>query len=217
MILEHRTPPKPLSIKNLSAFRGGHMLWHGLSFEVLSGSAHVITGPNGIGKTSLLRILAGFLRPHVGTVQYGATLIRAPEDWAVTPPLLHWCDATSGLTRDLTLGENIDLLRRLAHVSTSIPELAALVDVENFLKRPFHTLSSGQQQRVRLLRLKIDKRPLWILDEPLAHLDATGVKMFETHMQEHLAHGGQVVMTTHRPLAFTEGVHTLSLEPYRCA
>jgi heme exporter protein A len=185
-----------LSGCDLACVRGGREVFDGLSFAVESGQALVVTGRNGAGKTTLLRLIAGLLEPTAGRIDLAG---GAPDTGL--PEQAHYLGHRDALKPALTVLENLRfwyafLGGRDAAVASAL-ETVGLGGLENL---PAGYLSAGQRRRLSLARLIAAPRPVWLLDEPTAALDAAGQQRLGGLMQTHLAGGGIVVAATHGPL-----------------
>ncbi len=187
--------PLTLSIEKLTAIRGGRMLFRDLSFRVEARQALCIEGANGVGKTSLLRILAGFLAPATGTVRFG-DLEEAEERGKFVGWLGHQ-DATKA---QMTVRETLSFFAQLCRGEGDIDEAVEAVGLSRLVDLPGQYLSAGQKKRVALARLKLCGRPLWLMDEPLASLDVEGKKIAADLIATHCAGGGIAIVATHEPL-----------------
>jgi heme exporter protein A len=190
-----------LEAQNLSARRGFADLFTGITFRVDPGEALVVTGANGTGKTTLLRMLAGLSLPASGAIRWKGGAV-APFD-----PEFRGAVAYAGhlpaLKDDLTAEENLASLLELDGASVTDKGLReALDDVALGRKRalPARVLSQGQRRRIGLARLTMLPRPLWILDEPTTALDGAGTEFLTRILARHLANQGVVVAATHAPL-----------------
>lgn len=202
-----------LEAHELAARRGHARLFEGLSFRVEAGHALVVTGANGTGKTTLLRMLAGLSAPAAGEIRWNGAVV-APFD-----PLVRAAIAFAGhapaLKDELSAEENLTALVALA--GESLPRAtihAALAEVALGAKRslPARVLSQGQRRRIGLARLALLNRPLWILDEPVTALDAAGIAMLAAMVARHVERGGTAVAATHAPLGLPEThVRSISL------
>lgn len=189
-----------LEVVALACERDWRMLFEGLDFSLASGDMLQVVGPNGSGKTSLLRLLAGLMRPTSGEVRIqGDGLERQRNELARH---LLWIGHAAGIKGLLTAEENLAWLCALHRPATreEIWQALAAVGLNGFEGVPCHTLSAGQQRRVALARLHLKPVPLWILDEPFTALDKHGVAQLEKLLREHCEQGGMVVLTTHHHL-----------------
>lgn len=191
-----------LKVTDLSIARGGVVVLSGLSFDVAAGRALVLRGPNGIGKTTLLRTVAG-LQPQV------SGRISMTEDSAA------YAGHADGLKPPLTVRENLEFWAAVFGTDTVGAAIAAL-DLGGLESRLAANLSAGQKRRLGLARLLVSGRPLWLLDEPTVSLDAASVALFVSAVRAHLATGGAAVLATHVDFGLAEA-ETLDLAPFRAA
>ena len=193
-----------LDARELSCIRGGRVLFENCSFEVGEGEALLIRGKNGSGKTSLLRILCGLALAESGTVRWNGQDILADRFEYLSN--MKYLGHLPGVKRELTVRENLTLLTALEtdDEKVNVVDLAARVGLKQRLSVPCARLSAGQQRRLALAGLLITTKKLWILDEPLTALDVHFVEFIENRIQEHLDHGGIVVLTTHREIELGE-------------
>ena len=190
-----------LEAQKLAARRGLAKLFAGLSFRVGAGEALVVTGANGTGKTTLLRMLAGLTAPTAGEIRWNGQP-AAPFD-----PVLRAALAFTGhlpaLKDELTAEENLASLVALEGEAVTADVLRDALDNVALSRQrtlPARVLSQGQRRRVGLARLSLLPRPLWILDEPVTALDAAGAELLARIVAGHLAKGGIAVAATHAPL-----------------
>nr|WP_100549428.1 MULTISPECIES: cytochrome c biogenesis heme-transporting ATPase CcmA [unclassified Pseudomonas] len=203
------TPPVPLlEAVALSCERDWRMLFEQLHFALQPGDMLQISGPNGSGKTSLLRLIAGLRQPTSGDILLqGQALAEQRSELARN---LLWIGHAAGIKGLLTAEENLAWLCALHRPANreAIWQALEAVGLRGFEDVPCHTLSAGQQRRVALARLYLaDTPPLWVLDEPFTALDKSGVAQLEAHLADHCERGGVVVLTTHHSLQCTPATY----------
>ena len=193
-----------LEAVNLECVRGQRRLFHGLSFALAGGAILWVLGPNGSGKTSLLRLLCGLLRPEAGAVRWKGEDVRASREGFHADLLYLGHDPA--VKDDLSGLENLALGLAQAGIGVSPREAAEALREFGLAARqklPARALSQGQRRRVALARLAVGAaRPLWILDEPFTALDAQAIALVQSHMGRHLTRGGSVVFTSHQEVGF---------------
>lgn len=185
-----------LSGHGLRCVRGGREVFAGLEFAAASGQAVAVTGRNGSGKTSLLRLIAGLLVPAAGTIALdgGDAELTVPEQ-------CHYLGHRDALKPALSAAENLVFWADfLGGERSDAAESLAKVGLDHATHLPAGFLSAGQRRRLSLARLLTVRRPVWLLDEPTNALDVAGQDMFGSLMREHLAAGGLIVAATHAPL-----------------
>jgi heme exporter protein A len=191
-----------LEADNLECVRGERRLFSGLGFKLEGGELLYLQGRNGAGKTSLLRMLIGLLHPEAGEIRWQGRPIQKQRD--EFHGALCYLGHLNAIKEELTPLENLLLAARLAgdvlaeDDAIDALERVGLAGREDLACR---YLSQGQKRRVALARLVVDRRPLWILDEPFVALDVTAVDWLAGIISGHLQRGGMAVMTTHQPVA----------------
>ena len=183
-------------VERLAIRRGERLLFSELDLTVSAGEAVALTGRNGAGKTSLLRAIAGLLRPEAGKVRFEGA--EADEARAAC---LHLIGHSDGLKPGRTAWEELRFQALwTGGTEASAREAAEAFDLERLLDLEVRRLSAGQRRRVALARLAASPRPFWLLDEPMAPLDAAHRASFGAFMTRHLAGGGLIVAAVHDPL-----------------
>ena len=189
-----------LSVEDLALQRGERVLFRHLGLRVAAGEAVALTGSNGAGKTSLLRAVAGFIRPIEGRIAFEGAAGALPADDARRAGC-HLVGHQDGLKPGRRARDEL-LFQARWHGGTAPGALAAAerLGLTRLLGLEIRVLSAGQRRRLALARLIASPRPLWLLDEPLAPLDAASRTLFGILMAEHLARGGLIVAAVHDPL-----------------
>lgn len=200
-----------LVAEGLSARRGEDLIFQDISFEIASGEALVVKGANGSGKSTLLRVLAGLLPAEKGS----AKLLAAAQPVERLSEAAHYLGHRNAMKRELTVEENLAFWKAFlgdfaGGMGVSIDEAAESVGLGGIVHLPFGYLSAGQQRRMAMAKLLVAWRPVWILDEPTAALDAAAEEMFAGLVTAHLARGGIAIAATHQPLGL-EGVKELRM------
>ena len=188
-----------LSLQQVSCARGGLTLLEGLSFTVEPGQALVLRGPNGIGKTTLLRTVAGLQPPVAGTI--------APGDDQIA-----YAGHKDSVKATLTVEENLAFWANV-YGSTRLADAFEMFDLSSLRGRMGGQLSAGQTRRLGLARLVLSARPIWVLDEPTVSLDGFARKQLMANLRAHLSQGGAALLTSHVDLGLD--ADELDLTPYK--
>lgn len=200
-----------LAAEDLGCRRGGREVFAGLRFTLASGQALAVTGRNGAGKSSLLRMIAGLLRIEAGTLALsGGNRERSIGEQA------HYLGHQDALKPSLSVIENLEFWSAwLGSAELGGGESRAALDavgLETLSRLPAAYLSAGQKRRLSLARLVAIKRQIWLLDEPTSALDATAQTALLLLMREHLDRGGMIIAATHAAIAI-EGIRELRIGP----
>ena len=180
----------------LTVSRGERVLFRDLSFGIAPGEAVALTGANGAGKTTLLRTLAGFIRPDAGTVAFADI-----EPAEARASHIHWLGHMDGLKTGRRAREELEFQARWSGANDEgIAAAIAGLALEPLLDLEVRKLSAGQRRRLAFARLIAAPRPLWLLDEPFAPLDARWRAALGLMMQAHLDRGGAILAAVHDPL-----------------
>jgi heme exporter protein A len=187
-----------LTAEKLVCVRGDKRLFEGLSFRVTAGQALAVEGANGAGKTSLLRLIAGFLSPAAGRIIV-KTAEGESDDGEERGRLIGWLGHLDGLKPQLTVLEQLSFFAHL-YGKAADATLLEQVGLARQADLPCRYLSAGQRRRLALARLLVSARPLWLLDEPFAALDRSGQALVAQLMARHCGQGGIIIAATHDPL-----------------
>lgn len=186
------TQPR-IAVTDLSARRGGRLIFRGLSFGVSDGEAMMVVGPNGSGKSTLLRLLTGLSHPESGSIE------RNPAEQGA----LRYAGHRDGLKGGLTVAENLTFWGSVYgatknDVNSALDRMA----LHTVAEMPVNVLSAGWRRRAGLARLLLGEAPLWILDEPYTALDADNVARIDGILSDHVGTGGVVILATHQSPRF---------------
>ena len=206
-----------LRVSNLSCSRGHKPLFSDVSFELQAGQALHLEGDNGVGKTSLLRIVCGLSPADAGEVCWHDQAIQ--KNAAAFRSSLFYLGHGLSLKEELSALEN--LMSDAAVSGRTLSEQQALVALERMGLRgrehlPLRVMSQGQKRRTALARLLASQAPLWVLDEPFVALDTKAIDGLRGLMAEHVAQGGMVLFTSHQPVVLTsDSATSVAMQTYR--
>lgn len=192
---------------NLACSRGGREVFAGLSFSLSGGQALLVTGRNGAGKSSLLRMIAGLLRMSAGRLE-----LSGAADDATLAEQAHYLGHQDAVKPSLSVGENLQFWSDFLGTPRAISPALDAVDLGPLADLPAAYLSAGQRRRLSIARLVAVPRPIWLLDEPTSALDAPSQKRLADLMRDHLAGGGMIVAAAHGPIGL-ERARELKLGP----
>ncbi len=206
--------PPLLAVRGLSFSHNEEPLFGPLDFSVEAGEALLVRGDNGVGKTTLLRILAGLLRADGGELEVEG----APADRERRARGIAYLGHLPAFKADLTALENLEFLCALhgRRPNRKLDEAMTMVGLAGYEDSLSRTLSAGQKKRLSLARMWLSPAPLWLLDEPYANLDLGGIDLVNRLISAHLADGGAALVTTHGAYA-APPVRTRELRMTRAA
>jgi heme exporter protein A len=191
-----------LEADNLKCVRNEQIIFEEISFRLNAGGVLRIKGPNGSGKTSLLRILCGFILPETGEVRWNGSVIT--DDLYNYTNDINYVGHSNGLKSELTALENLNVALQLtfAQQDTSITKILSRMCMSDFFDIPVRKLSSGQCRRVALSRLLLSRACIWLLDEPFTTLDDEGRQLIRELIAHHAETGGITIIVSHEPVLF---------------
>ena len=186
-----------LSIKNLACKRGSRIIFDEISFEVKSGQTFLIKGSNGSGKTSLMRTLAGYIKPHEGEIFVDGQIIDT-----VDSRYFQFTGEKNALKNNLSVKNNIVLWSLLFNTSIDINDLLKKFSLTKCINQDVATLSDGQKKRLSLSKLFFNQKPVWLLDEPYVFLDEQNTIDLNNKISRFNLEGGIVIVTSNIDIDF---------------
>lgn len=204
-----------LSITDLACLRGDRLVFEALSTQLNPGDGLLLTGRNGSGKSSFLRMVSGLLEPFDGTILING---RNPyADWRATAPSVVFVGHEDPVKGALTVQENLSFWASLSEdaplAKSQLSDIMRTLHLRHLANAPGTALSSGQRRRVSLARLMLSQADLWLMDEPTTGLDTDSVAQIEEVVADHRAKGGIVLLSTHVAFSLPNG-RTLDMGDY---
>ena len=199
-----------LIIKNLECFREERLIFQRLSCEIESSQTMLIRGKNGSGKTSLLRLVAGYLKKYNGKVFFNDNDLQQNSELLTD---FRFIGQKNSLKDNLTVRQNIEMWQLIYHTKKNINDILDFLDIKMLLNKDISTLSDGQKKRVSLSRLLISKAKVWLLDEPLVYLDLNRVKLLEDIILQHNNLGGITLYTSNTNIDLKYD-HLINMDDY---
>jgi len=201
-----------LQTSHLECVRGNRTIFRDVSFAVSPGDCFRVTGPNGSGKTSLLRMLCGLMAPASGTIRWHGTSIEAlGEDYLSE---ISYLGHRPGIKDELTALENLRVSCGMRGIELSYRDAVIAMERMGLGRRmnvPGRFLSEGEKRRAAIARLIVGRSTLWLLDEVMTSLDRSAVELIEVLIEDHLADGGMAIVATHQELKLSGTFHRIEL------
>ncbi|PIA51531.1 hypothetical protein AQUCO_01100411v1 [Aquilegia coerulea] len=202
-----RKPPLPrILLNNVSCMRNAQTILRNINVSVHDGSALVLTGANGAGKSTFLRMLAGFSRPSAGEILWNGHDITDSGVFQQYKLQLNWLSLKDAIKDKITVLDNVQWFELLEGKSGKAKEAIELMGLGRLMNEKARMLSMGQRKRLQLARVLAIDRPIWLLDEPSVALDSEGVKLLEYIISEHRKNGGIVFVATHLPIEIEDAM-----------
>lgn len=199
-----------LIIKNLECFREERTIFQRLSCEIESNQTMLVRGKNGSGKTSFLRLVAGYLKNYNGKVLFNDNDLQQNNELLTD---FRFIGQKNSLKDNLTVRKNIEMWQLIYHTKKDINKIVDLLDIRMLLNKDINTLSDGQKKRVSLSRLLISKAKVWLLDEPLVYLDLNKVKLLQDIILQHNDTGGITLYTSNTNIDLNYD-HLINMDDY---
>ncbi|XP_078155116.1 non-intrinsic ABC protein 10 [Carex rostrata] len=200
-------PPAPrILLNNVSCMRNAQIVLRNINVSMHDGSALVLTGANGSGKSTFLRMLGGFSRPSAGEILWNGHDIQSGGVFQQYKLQLNWMSLKDAIKEKLTVLENVQWFEVLEGKIGKSEGAIELMGLGRLMNEKARMLSMGQRKRLQLARLLAIDRPIWLLDEPSVALDAEGVRLLEHIIAEHRKKGGIVFVATHLPIEIEDAM-----------
>ncbi len=195
-----------LTIENLSGERAGQIIFADVSFCLSKGEALIVTGANGSGKSTMLRVICGLLPARAGRV------ILSEKEAEPAHEFMHYVGHLNALKPALSINENLTFWQEFCGDPLLSPsEALEAVDLAGIGHLPAGYLSAGQKRRISIAKLLVSFKPVWVVDEPTAALDKASEEMFGRLVDDHLEKGGIAIAATHKPLGLRKS-QTLNMD-----
>ncbi|KAF8393062.1 hypothetical protein HHK36_021303 [Tetracentron sinense] len=202
-----RKPPLPrILLNNVSCLRNAQQVLRNINVSIHDGGALVLTGVNGSGKSTFLRMLAGFSRPSAGEILWNGHDVTDSGVFHDYKLQLNWLSLKNAIREKFTVLDNVQMFEVLEGKFGKSMDALELMGLGRLANEKARMLSMGQRKRVQLARLLALDRPIWLLDEPSVALDAEGVKLLEYIIAEHRRKGGIVFVATHLPIEIEDAM-----------
>ncbi|CAJ1944800.1 unnamed protein product [Sphenostylis stenocarpa] len=205
-LMSRRTPLPRLLLNNVSCMRNAQQVLRHVNVSLHDGGALVLTGANGSGKTTFLRMLAGFSRPSAGEILWNGHDIQQSAIFHQYKLQLNWLSFKDAINDKFTVLNNVQWFELLENKEGKAMAAVELMGLGKLANEKPRMLSMGQRKRLQLARLLAIDRPIWLLDEPSVALDDEGVKLLEYIIAEHRKHGGIVIVATHLPIEIEDSM-----------
>ncbi|ONK65906.1 uncharacterized protein A4U43_C06F2190 [Asparagus officinalis] len=201
-----KPPPPRILVNNASCMRNAQTVLRDINVSVHDGSALVLTGANGSGKTTFLRMLGGFSRPSAGEILWNGNNIASPGVFQQYKLQINWLSLRDAVKEKLTVLDNVQWFEVLEGKCGRAKPALELMGLGRLVNDKARMLSMGQRKRLQLARVIALDRPIWLLDEPSVALDAEGVRLLEYIIAEHRKKGGIVIVATHLPIEIEDAM-----------